>query len=220
MPDLMSKLVSPHGFDGAGPVPDQVVAASTCIARLRVKFLHQWTPGMDQPFTTRELQELFDAAALQAEWMRELLEARDALVAERSRVMSDSATEDPCALFHQGDPCLRCGASGADWARAVAALEIMPGAILAQVAKFGEVGRLHQPMSNVNFRDGKDRPACPECMGGIFAVDPEEPRPCGCWGLSKPVCTTCGIRYPNGHWARPTWPCNTWKALVDREQGE
>ena len=23
---------------------------------------------------------------------------------------------NPCAMFHQGDPCLRCGASGAEWA--------------------------------------------------------------------------------------------------------
>ena len=82
----MAKLVSPHGFDGAGPVPEAVVQAAHTIASLRVKYVSQWTPGMEQPLTTRELQELFDAAALQAEWMREVLEARDALKAEVERL--------------------------------------------------------------------------------------------------------------------------------------
>ena len=82
----MAKLVSPHGFDGAGPVPEAVVQAARTIASLRVKYVSQWTPGMEQPLTTRELQELFDAAALQAEWMREVLEARDALKAEVERL--------------------------------------------------------------------------------------------------------------------------------------
>jgi hypothetical protein len=69
------KLVSPHGFDGHGPVPQEVTAAAKCIAELRVKFIHQWTPGVEQPLTTNEVDALFHAAALQAEWMRELYEA-------------------------------------------------------------------------------------------------------------------------------------------------
>lgn len=72
---LMAKLVSPNGFDGRGPVPDKVTAAAKRIAHLRVKFVSQWTPGMDNPLTTREVQQLFDAAAIQAEWVRELYEA-------------------------------------------------------------------------------------------------------------------------------------------------
>jgi len=96
---------------------------------------------------------------------------------------------------------------------AAVAEEIMPGALVAQIASFGEVGKLHQPMSNV---DGVSEPACPECFGGIFAVDPEPGRPCGCWGQLQPVCATCAGRYGNGHWYRPKWPCDTWKALVAR----
>jgi hypothetical protein len=72
---VMDKLVSPNGFDGRGPVPEKVTAAARTIARLRTNFIHQWTPGMEQPLTTSELEQLFDAAAIQAEWIRELYEA-------------------------------------------------------------------------------------------------------------------------------------------------
>ncbi len=93
--------------------------------------------------------------------------------------------------------------------------EVMPGAVLAQIAKFGKVGSLHQPMSN-----GLDEnePVCPECFGGIFAVDPGPVRPCGCWGLLRPICGTCAVRHQNGHWRRLAWPCPTWQALVDRAE--
>ena len=69
------KLVSPHCFDGHGPVPDQVRQAAKRIAQLRVKFVNQWMPGIGNPLTTREVEEVFQASALQAEWMRELYEA-------------------------------------------------------------------------------------------------------------------------------------------------
>ncbi len=72
---VFDRLVSPHGFDGRGPVPEKVNDAARLIARLRVKFVSQWTPGCEQPLTTREVDQLFDAAATQAEWMRELYEA-------------------------------------------------------------------------------------------------------------------------------------------------
>jgi hypothetical protein len=73
--NVFQRLVSPNGFDGRGPVPEKVTEASKLIARLRVKFVHQWTPGMEHKLTTTELQQLFDAAAVQAEWIRELYEA-------------------------------------------------------------------------------------------------------------------------------------------------
>jgi hypothetical protein len=72
---VSERLVSPNGFDGYGPVPEKVTAAAKQIAHLRTKFIHQWTPGMEQPLTTREIEQLFDASAIQAEWMRELYEA-------------------------------------------------------------------------------------------------------------------------------------------------
>lgn len=69
------KLVSPNGFDGRGPVPEKVTDAARGIAKLRVKFVNQWTPGIENPLTTSEVEQLFNAAAIQAEWMRELYEA-------------------------------------------------------------------------------------------------------------------------------------------------
>jgi hypothetical protein len=69
------KLVSPNGFDGRGPVPEKVKDAAKRIAHLRVKYVNQWNPAGENPLTTREVQQLFDAAAVQAEWMRELYEA-------------------------------------------------------------------------------------------------------------------------------------------------
>ena len=76
------KLISPHAFDGGGPVPDEVTAAARRIAALRVKFLAApWWNYPEQewlfPLTAHEIEELFSASAIQAEWMRELLDYRD-----------------------------------------------------------------------------------------------------------------------------------------------
>lgn len=68
MSELGKRLISPHGFDGNGPVPEQVRDAAKRIGQLRVKFLRE-------ALSTGDLEELFQAAALQAEWMRELYEA-------------------------------------------------------------------------------------------------------------------------------------------------
>lgn len=84
--DLMGRLVSPHGWDGMGSVPSLVHEAGGDVARLRVKFVNQWMPGADSPLTTREVNELFDAAAITAEWLREVTEARDHAVAEAERL--------------------------------------------------------------------------------------------------------------------------------------
>ena len=86
--DTRAALVSPHGFDGAGPVPVEVVTAAKRLAQLRVKFVHQWSPGCDSPLTTREIEDLFDASALQAEWMRELHEAVHAVDTRDARIAS------------------------------------------------------------------------------------------------------------------------------------
>ncbi len=67
--EFQSSLVSPNGFDGRGPVPQRVREAATRIAELRVKHL---TQGY---LMNRELEQVFLAAAVQAEWMRELYEA-------------------------------------------------------------------------------------------------------------------------------------------------
>jgi hypothetical protein len=67
--DLAKKLVSPHGFDGQGPVPPEVTAAAKRIAQLRTHFV------LSDSLTVEQIEELFDAALLQAEWMRELYEA-------------------------------------------------------------------------------------------------------------------------------------------------
>jgi hypothetical protein len=95
--------------------------------------------------------------------------------------------------------------------------EIMPGAVVAQVEKLGRVGELHRPMTN---EGNWSEPACLECFGGIFAVDPVPGRPCGCWGLLLPVCATCAVYSPEGHWSRPKWPCDTWKALIAENHSE
>jgi len=73
--DDMAKMVSPHGFDGVGPVPEMVVDAARCIAQLRVEFLRVGE------IATGDTEKLFQACAIQAEWMRELLECRDRLQA-------------------------------------------------------------------------------------------------------------------------------------------
>jgi hypothetical protein len=72
--EVFFKLVSPNGFDGRGPVPEMVNNAARRVARLRVKFVNQWTPGCENPLTTREVQQLFDDFAVLAEWSRELYE--------------------------------------------------------------------------------------------------------------------------------------------------
>jgi hypothetical protein len=64
------RLVSPHGFDGHGPTPREVTDAAKLIARLRVKFLTD-VIGL----THEEIDQLFNAAAIGAEWTRELYEA-------------------------------------------------------------------------------------------------------------------------------------------------
>jgi hypothetical protein len=79
--ELAQKLISPNGFDGRGPVPEKVVDAAKTLARLRVKFVSQWMPGADSPLTAREVDQLFDAALLQSEWVREVTEARDSALA-------------------------------------------------------------------------------------------------------------------------------------------
>ena len=67
---------------------------------------------------------------------------------------------------------------------------------------------LHEPMANTHPL----QPACPDCLGGIYAEDPEAARPCGCWGLLPPVCGTCAVHGENSWWL-PRWPCPTVVAL-------
>ena len=86
---VMATLVSPHGWDGRGPVPDEVSKAARRLAELRVKFFHQWTPGADSPFTTTEMDALFKASAIQAEWGRELHEAVQLLMVERDEMAAE-----------------------------------------------------------------------------------------------------------------------------------
>jgi hypothetical protein len=85
---LADRLVSPNGFDGYGPVPDKVNDAARKIAKLRTRFVSQWTPGCEQPLTTTEVDALFQASAVRAEWERELIEARDALTRERDEAVA------------------------------------------------------------------------------------------------------------------------------------
>jgi len=95
------KLVSPNGLDGMGPVPTQVQDAALCIAKLRIKFVHQWMPGMDSPLTSREVEDLFRASAIQAEWMRELYEARDRL---RDVAQAATNTREVWRVHDEGCP--------------------------------------------------------------------------------------------------------------------
>jgi hypothetical protein len=81
-----ARLVSPNAFDGMKPVPEKVNAAARRISELRVKFVNQWLPGAGQPLTTREVDGLFGASAICAEWCREVYEARDELLAENTRL--------------------------------------------------------------------------------------------------------------------------------------
>ena len=75
--ELTDRLVSPNGFDGNGPVPELLRDTAKRAARLRVRWM------LHGSLTDDEIGEVFDASMLQAEWMRELYEARDAL---RSRI--------------------------------------------------------------------------------------------------------------------------------------
>ena len=77
-------------------------------------------------------------------------------------------------------------------------------------AKRDAVLALHAPMANTHPL----QPACPDCLGGIHAEDPEAARECGCWGLSQPVCGQCAVRFDNGHWWYKPWPCETVRALT------
>lgn len=69
-----ARLVSPNGFDGRGSVPEKVTQAAKRIAKLRVKFVTQRSAS-DDTLTTSEVDDLFSASALLAEWTRELYEA-------------------------------------------------------------------------------------------------------------------------------------------------
>lgn len=75
---------------------------------------------------------------------------------------------------------------------------------------------LHTPRQNAPGLP----PACPDCLGGIHADDPDEARPCGCWGLSTPVCAVCSDpdavtsrRYPL------QWPCPTARVALAAAPG-
>lgn len=35
--------------------------------------------------------------------------------------VTDAVDPDPCPVMHRGDPCIRCGASGKEWVKAVMA---------------------------------------------------------------------------------------------------
>jgi len=90
---LTDRLVSPNGFDGYGTVPDKVNEAARKIARLRTTFVNQWVPGADGTLTTTEIDRLFDASAIQAEWMRELYEARDTLITQLAEMTRQRGLE-------------------------------------------------------------------------------------------------------------------------------
>lgn len=79
--EFVRRFMSHHAFDGYGPVPPGVVEAARSLARLRLWYLRS-KPEKPLP-AEREINELFAASAIQAEWMRELYEARDDL---RSRL--------------------------------------------------------------------------------------------------------------------------------------
>ncbi len=81
--EVASKLVSPNGFDGDGLVPDQVRTAAKRTAKLRTRWL------IDGTLTDAEVEEVFTGSALQAEWMRELYEARDAERAKVAEALDD-----------------------------------------------------------------------------------------------------------------------------------
>lgn len=66
---VVERLVSPHRFDGRGPVPEEVQTAARTIAALRSEFL------VHGSISEAKTERLFQAAAIQAEWIRELHEA-------------------------------------------------------------------------------------------------------------------------------------------------
>lgn len=118
---LRWSFVSPHNFDGRGPVPQEVTAAAKRIAELRVKYVHQWTPGMENPLTTREVEELFNAAALQAEWMRELY---DTLHGPQTGI---TPTTQPDAM-ECGRILIRCAALAGRWGHSLSETDLERGA--------------------------------------------------------------------------------------------
>jgi hypothetical protein len=93
--NVVSRLVSPNAFDGRGPVPEKVRSAAKRIAKLRTKFLLQ------DEISHGETEELFRAAALQAEWMRELYEV---VHDDISRRYTEQTAEhaDWCSDEHEG----------------------------------------------------------------------------------------------------------------------
>ena len=109
---LGARLISPHNFDGTGDVPEEVRNAAKRIARLRTRFLIS-----DDPLGHGEVEELFTCAALQAEWMRELFEARDndtprpsteSVAAVRALHPCKTVAEGDYALTPPGDYCPAC----------------------------------------------------------------------------------------------------------------
>ena len=88
--------------------------------------------------------------------------------------------------------------------------------LAAAQAREARVRALHRPRQNTSGLPD----ACPDCLGGIHAADPDAARPCGCWGLSTPVCGVCsdpsavtGRRYAI------QWPCPTDRALDGTDGG-
>lgn len=68
----------------------------------------------------------------------------------------------------------------------------------------------HRPRQNTSGLPD----ACPECVGGKTFTGSQQARPCGCWGLSEPICGTCSQegsavrRYPK------FWPCEDFDAAL------
>ena len=119
---LTDRLVSPNGFDGYGTVPDKVNEAARKIARLRTTFVNQWVPGADGTLTTTEIDRLFDASAIQAEWMRELYEARDTLTTQLAE-MTRERDESNALLHVNQDAHKRCDVLMAELGRKLTAAE-------------------------------------------------------------------------------------------------
>jgi hypothetical protein len=79
-------------------------------------------------------------------------------------------------------------------------------------AAVDRVRALHRPRANAWPRQD----ACPDCMGGMYADDPDVVRPCGCWGLSTPICVACcDDRQLPSRRVPLQWPCPTARALDD-----
>jgi hypothetical protein len=81
---------------------------------------------------------------------------------------------------------------------------------IAELRATAELVRaLHRPLANTWPRQD----ACPDCLGGMEAEDPDEERPCGCWGLSTPICGTCCDGSSPSRRSPLQWPCPTIRAL-------